>query len=386
MMQICRKGSSCPLNLKGASRLIVFLVLALFVCAGFAKQSDKKGRQIALRLEPGPDNPRNSEGDFVTLKDGRILFVYSHYVGNSGGDHDPAYLAGRISENGGKSWSSEDLKILENEGTMNVMSVSLLRMNNGEIALFYLRKNSTTDCLPMVRFSKDEASTWSDPISCIGDKTGYFVLNNSRVIQLKNGRILLTVHLYKTPAGSQLKNGSLWSYYSDDNGRTWTSGVEVANPNNFLTQEPGVVELKNGDIQMYIRSDIGFLCTSLSQDRGVTWSPVAKSNIKSPVAPVSVKRILSTGDLLMVWNNNGGEDPQIKGKRTPLTLAISKDEGKSWGNIRNIEVNPNGWYCYTAIHFIRKDVLLGYCAGDRTKGNGLASTQITKMSIRSIYH
>jgi hypothetical protein len=74
-----------------------------------------------------------------------------------------------------------------------------------------------------------------------------------------------------------------------------------------------------------------------------------------------------------------------KGKRTSLTMAISKDEGKTWGKIRNIEVNPNGWYCYTAIHFTRKDVLLGYCAGDRTKGNGLAVTQITKLRVRSIY-
>ena len=53
--------------------------------------------------------------------------------------------------------SLDDLKIIENEGTMNVMSVSLLRMKNDEIALFYLKKNSTTDCIPMVRFSKDEA-------------------------------------------------------------------------------------------------------------------------------------------------------------------------------------------------------------------------------------
>ena len=159
MMHFCRKGSSRPLNIKGIFSIIVFLVLVLFICAGFVKQSDVKGKQIVLRFEPGPDNPRNSEGDFITLKDGTIFFVYSHYIGNSGGDHDPAFLAGRFSDEG----------------------------------------------------------------------------------------------------------------------------------------------------------------------------------------------------------------------------------GKSWGKIRNIEVNPNGRYCYNAIHFTRKDALLGYCAGDRTKGNGLAVTQITKLSIKSIY-
>ncbi|MDP4206447.1 MAG: sialidase family protein, partial [Bacteroidota bacterium] len=166
-----------------------------------------KGKEITLRLEPGQNNPRNSEGDFITLKDGRILFVYSHYTGTSTHDDAPAYLAGRYSNDGGKSWAPDDVKIVEQEGRMNVMSVSLLRLQNGEIALFYLKKNSTTDCIPMVRFSKDEAQTWSDPLPCITDKSGYFVLNNNRVIQLKNGRLLMAVNLHIVPKGSSLNAG-----------------------------------------------------------------------------------------------------------------------------------------------------------------------------------
>ena len=61
-------------------------------------------RTIALVLPPAQSNPRNSEGDFVTLKDGRLLFVYTHFTGG-GGDHSSAYLAGRYSSDGGKSWS-----------------------------------------------------------------------------------------------------------------------------------------------------------------------------------------------------------------------------------------------------------------------------------------
>ncbi|MEI6140122.1 MAG: sialidase family protein [Mariniphaga sp.] len=365
--------------------LIIVLSISILICSGFKPKPDEKGKAIVLKLEPGPNNPRNSEGDFISLKNHRILFVYSHYTGDNGGDHSPAYLAGRFSNDGGKTWSPDDVKIVEQEGTMNVMSVSLLRLQDRKIALFYLKKNSTTDCIPMVRFSTDEAKTWSDPIACITDKSGYFVLNNSRVIQLKSGRILMAVNLYKTPEGSPLNQGSLWSYYSDDNGITWKSGIEIGNQNKFLTQEPGIVELKNRDIFMIIRSDIGFQCSSVSKDKGVTWSPVEPTNIKSPVSPASIKRIPSTGDLLMVWNNNGGDDPTIKGKRTPLTIAVSQDEGKTWGKIKNIEVDPDGWYCYTAIHFIKKDVLLGYCAGNRPKGTGLAVTQITKLSLKWFY-
>lgn len=388
-MNFCkiRYGISCFTNGFRRHKLMIILpFFLLFSVTGFRDRSDNRGKEIVLRLEPGPDNPRNSEGDFITLKDGRIMFVYSRYFGTNGGDHSPAYLAARFSTDEGKTWTSEDIKVVEREGTMNVMSVSLLRLQNGKIALFYLKKNSETDCIPMVRFSNDEAKTWSDPVPCITDKKGYFVLNNNRVIQLKNGRILMAVNLYNIAEGSLLNKGSLWSYYSDDNGLTWKSGVEVPNPDKFLTQEPGIVELKNKDILMIIRSNTGVQCISYSKDNGVTWSPVKLSDIKSPVSPASIERIPSTGDLLLVWNNNGGDDPAIKGKRTPLTVAISKDEGKTWQNVKNVEDDPDGWYCYIAIHFVGKDVLLGHCAGNRPKGTGLAVTQITKLSLDWIYN
>ncbi|MGH7199678.1 MAG: exo-alpha-sialidase, partial [Planctomycetaceae bacterium] len=98
-------------------------------------------------LPPGPDNPRNSEGDFIELKDGRVLFVYTHFTGGAG-DHASAHLAGRFSSDEGRSWTAEDVVILPNEAKQNVMSVSLLRLHDGRIALFYLRKNSLSDCRP----------------------------------------------------------------------------------------------------------------------------------------------------------------------------------------------------------------------------------------------
>ena len=76
------------------------------------------------------------------------------------------------------------------------MSVSLLRLNNGAIALFYVRKNSLDDCHPQVRFSTDEAHTWSAPIPVIPSEKGYFVLNNDRVIQTTRGRLIAPVSLH----------------------------------------------------------------------------------------------------------------------------------------------------------------------------------------------
>lgn len=365
-----------------AAILTIGLVISCSTGSGIrSDKSQDKGYNIALRLEPGPNNPRNSEGDFIELKDGRILFIYSRYTGTSGSDHAPAFLAGRYSSDGGKTWTSEDVKIIEQEGQMNVMSVSLLRLQNGEIALFYLKKNSTEDCIPLIRISNDEARTWSDPVPCIPDREGYFVLNNDRVIQLENGRLLLSVARHNGPGEEWVSNAPIWSYYSDDNGRTWKASAMVPNPDNVVTQEPGVVELNNGNIMMFIRTDAGVQYFSYSTDKGETWSPAEAGNLESPLSPASIERIPSTGDLLAVWNNNG-----VDRRRTPLTTAISKDEGKTWENIKNVEDDPDGWYCYTAIHFTDNDILLGHCAGNRPAGTGLAVTQITKLSLDWIYN
>ena len=345
----------------------IHLIIVLSVCLSVVfiegcknrsagSKGETNGVEDVLKLTIGPNNPRNSEGDFITLKDGRILFIYTHYTGTSADDHASAYLAGRYSSDKGKTWTQEDVKIIDQEGTMNVMSVSLLRLQNGEIALFYLKKNSTTDCIPMMRISKDEAKTWSEPIPCITDKEGYFVLNNNRVIQLKNGRLILAVALHQSPGDQKFSNlGRLWSYYSDDNGKTWKASVEVANPGKIVTQEPGMVELKNGSILMFARTTANVQYFSYSKDKGETWSEVEPGNLKSPCSPATIARIPSTGDLLVVWNDNG-----IDQNRTPLNIAVSKDDGKTWINNKILENNPKGSYCYNAIHFTGNDVLLGY--------------------------
>ena len=339
-----------------------------------------------LSLQPSPDNPRNSEGDFINLNDGRILFVYSHYYGSSASDHATAYLAGRYSDDGGKIWTEEDEIIIENEGDMNVMSVSLLRLGNGDIALFYARKNSTEDCIPMMRLSKDETKSWSEAVPCITDKQGYFVLNNARVIQLDNGRLLMPVALHQVPGGKWSNKADLYSYYSDDNGMTWHSSSQVPNNSSIITQEPGLIEMKDDRIMMYIRASGGFQQLSFSSDKGETWSHIETSNIPSPLSPATIEVIPGTNDWMLVWNNNDGSNPEIKDKRTPLTVAITKDEGKTWEKINNIQDNPDGWYCYIAVHFVDQDtILLGYCAGSQSKNTHLAVTDITLLNKHWLY-
>lgn len=339
--------------------------------------------ETVLQLPPAEGHPRNSEGDLITLKDGRLLFVYSHFTGG-GGDHDQAFLAGRYSSDGGKTWTDKDEVVVEREGDWNVMSVSLLRLKSGAIGLFYLRKNSLTDCRPLMRVSTDEAKTWSAPRECITDQIGYYVLNNDRAQQLSSGRLVLPLCHHANDGGKFDAAGTIVCYLSDDDGQTWrrskTERQAVIGGKRFIAQEPLVIERKDKSLWLLTRSNEGSQLQSVSTDGGDTWSELVPTSIKSPLSPASIER-LPSGDLILVWNDHSQIDASLKGKRTPLSAALSTDDGQTWQPSRTLFDNPTGWYCYTAIEVVGDHVLLAHCAGDRTKNNGLAETHITRVPI-----
>ena len=282
-------------------------------------------------LAPAVNNPRNSEGDFLPLNSGILMFVYSRFTGGAT-DDARADLAAIYSGDGGRTWSLRYEPVLENEGKKNVMSVSLLRLNENEIAMFYLRKNSLEDCIPMMRLSTDEGRSWNDAVPCVVGE-GYYVLNNDRAVRLKSGRIVLPLARHAKGGEKRSVRSSSLCVFSDNGGRSWRrSASELEGPEASRTglQEPGVIELKDGRLMMFMRTDLGSQYRSYSKDGGDTWSPAEPSNIISPLSPASIARIPTTGDLLLVWNDHEGVDEAHKGKRTPFRVAISKDDGQTW--------------------------------------------------------
>ena len=310
------------------------------------------------------------------------MFAYSRYYGKSSSDHAAADIAARYSSDKGATWTEKDEIIVKNHGGMNVMSVSLLRLQSGEIAFFYLQKNSTSDCRPVMRRSSDEGRTWTAPVYCIEDDIAYWVLNNDRVIQLRDGRLLMAVARHEFPDGVFDNVGAVTTYFSDDGGATWRRGkslLEVRAPNGkqFSAQEPGVVELKDGRVLLWMRSDGGCQYISESSDRGETWTAPRPSWLLAPRSPASIKW-LPSGDLLAIWNDHTGKTGKA---RTPLTSAISRDEGETWGGARDIEVDPGGRFCYTAIQAMDDGtLLLAYCAYD-----ALGHTRIVKVPADWFY-
>jgi hypothetical protein len=365
-------------NKKAIPPIIIPIMAAMALWAPTAN-----GVETLLTIEPTKAFPRNSEGDVIELKDGRLCLVYSRFSGG-GSDHAAADLAMRTSADGGKTWS-EDRVVVAMEGGRNVMSVSLLRLDNAALAMFYLRKTSEQDCRPMMRVSTDEGSSWSDATECITDEVGYYVLNNDRAVQLSSKRLVLPVAMHHRPEQKEPDwKGQVMCYLSDDRGKNWRRSKDVLqgqspNGERETVQEPGVVELEDGRLMMFCRTDGGSQYVSHSKDGGETWSALAPSALASPRSPATIERIPWNGKLLCVWNDHSGAHPFPAGKRTPLCWAISGDEGKSWSASRVIEADPDGWYCYTAMSFQKDRVMLAYCAGDKQVG-GLNRLKVLAIS------
>ena len=361
-------------------------MLKLFV-AGVARAdpappTDSPLRRV-LRLEPAGGNPRNSEGDFVQLTDGRVLFIYTHFTGGEG-DDARAHLASRESRDGGLTWNTNDLVVVGNEGGRNVMSVSLVRLRSGPIALFYLRKNSKSDCRPVMRLSRDEAKSWSAPTEVVTNEVGYYVLNNDRVVQLASGRILVPVAQH-AHADGKWQAGEVRCYLSDDDGRSWRCGprrlTASAEGKTVDLMEPGVVETAANQLFMLLRTRMGCQYVARSTDGGEYWTAPEPSVLSSPESPATITKLPGTNTLLIIWNDQREQPLEFRTRRpphrTPLSLALSHDGGRTWGKPREIESDPDSGYCYTAAEWGGDRLLLGYCA-HRSRW-GLATTQIISL-------
>jgi len=369
--------------------------------------------QVVLQLDPKRGNSRNSEGAFIELSSGRILFAYTKFL-TSSHDDGSALIASRYSDDRGQTWSTRDQTVVPLEDAQNVMSVSLLRLQSGRIALLYLRKDPGV-CMPVIRFSDDEGKTFSDPLS-IAAPDGYYVVNNDRMIQLQSGRLVIPVAFHRTrglskpgetsaPPTAMAPGALIYAYLSDDDGQHWFESVNANYPyfaNGHGLQEPGVVELKNGKLWSWSRASAAGLSpkfasqwVSTSDDEGMYWSEAKPSQFLSPCSPMSVKRIPTTGHLLAVWNDHSGRFPIPERKaewgqkkswmRTPLVTAISTNEGKSWKHHLVIEDTPDHGYCYTAIHFVDDAVMLAYCAGGASTKLPLDRLRVRRLTIDELY-
>ena len=327
---------------------------SLLVLSG-APPQPAKADVSSLVYEASAEHPRYTEGSILALNDGRLLFAVTEFIG-SDSDFAKAHIVARESFDGGRSWGKSRV-LQENTGGLNVMSVTLRRMPSGQIAMFYLQKESLRELKAYVKFSSDEASSFGEPI-LVTEQPGYHVVNNDRVALLSSGRLL--VPAASTSDVQQVNHFTSHCFISDDAGRSWRAGAGDVDAEKRGAMEPEVIELTDGRIMMLVRTQLGYPAKAYSQDGGETWGELTSLGVQGPEAPTTLRRIPATGDLLLIWNNTFVKGAGHGGQRTPLTAALSTDEGQSWSVVRNLEEDPERTFAYTSLTFVGDRAVMSY--------------------------
>ena len=307
-------------------------------------------------------------------------------------------LKGVISSDAGKSWGPP-FAYLQNGKQLDGFPQSILRLSNGELGMIYIKNRiiktasyNTPTRMWFFATSSDEGKTWSAGVPLdlpvrarwrneeVPDLENKGVNHTAfgRLVQLSSGRLVLPLYWYiggRHPelhaGGTDLSDGPAhatirgrrkdrvdghlyeaamegsFTYFSDDMGKSWTRSTSnlmvwplhgEGNVGGFgACSEPVLMELKDRRVLMFMRTNVGRIFQSISQDGGEIWSRTRPTELPSGDVPCCLGRLRSTGGLLVIWNQASTQEIQRGYSRGRLSVAISRDEGKTWGSFRTIE-------------------------------------------------
>ncbi len=217
-----------------------------------------------------------------------------------------------------------------------------------EIMLFFKIGSKVADWTGWVTRSSDGGRTWSQreplPEGILGP-----IKNKPEYI---NGRII-------SPSSREGNGWRAWIEMSDDNGKTWRSTGALPSDSAFLTNnqeklqpiyaiQPSILRLSDGRIQIMCRTRNARIATAFSSDNGDTWTPVTLTDLpnnNSGTDAVTMK----DGRHVLIFNDFATIKGTPKGVRTPLSVAVSVDDGANWENVATVEDSPVSQYSYPSI-------------------------------------
>lgn len=299
--------------------------------------------------------PHNHASNLISLDNGDILCAW--FAGSREGRADICILCSRL-KNGEKQWSQP--KIISNDKKRSEQNPLLFKNPNGELWLLYTAQDEIyqDSAIVKVKKSRDNGYTWSEE-ELLFDTPGSFIRNPPIIFD--DGEIVLPAYYCKKSDAGFLSNDYSVVKISSDNGLTW---AEKEVPQSTGLVHMCIVKLSERKLVGFFRSRrADYIYSTYSEDRGNTWSnPVATTLPNNNASIQAIK--LKDGTLMMVFNNvnaitnppkenrppwfskedmervnrNNSEDQQsIWGViRTPLAIAISEDQGRSWIMKKNL--------------------------------------------------
>jgi predicted neuraminidase len=179
--------------------------------------------------------------------------------------------------------------------------------------------------------STDNGKTWTKP-KTLFDFPGAFPRN--RIIPSLDGGLLFPIY----NAGKDNIEHDNYAIIEKSNAAhtNWTQ-IDIKNSQGKV--QPTCVRLNNKNVRCWFRDRAaGFIYMSESTDDAATWSKPTKTELPNPNVGIEAN-VLTSGNIVMVFNNYNKSTEGSHG-RTPLNVAISKDNGTSW-QLKDLQVHDD---------------------------------------------
>lgn len=264
--------------------------------------------------------------------------LYLVYYGGAGEYAVDTGVFGSRRAKGSTQWSQPTR--IAHDPFRSVGNAVVWQAPDGLVWLFYVVRYGDTWSTSRVQFkvSRDQAETWSDASVLVQDE-GTLVRN--RPIVLDNGDYLLPLY-HESGHDTESTGPDSYSFFLrhvKKDGQWVKTGPIRSSKGNI---QPAVVQLSDRDLVAYCRrggdyrpETIGYIVRSESHDGGMTWTEGKDSPFPNPNAAVDLLK-LKSGKLLLVYN-------QSMSRRTPLSLAVSSDQDRTWPVRRDLRTGDNDY-------------------------------------------
>ncbi|MCL1856709.1 MAG: exo-alpha-sialidase [Kiritimatiellaeota bacterium] len=350
-------------------------------------------RELSTVCKADGDFPRHSEASIIELNDGSLLMAWVRFERSAFGSEDlaPSTVAVMNSTDGGGTWGNFRIVARRDDGCVNVCSPNFLRLKNGDILLLYMKYNVLVPGKPAhssgyaIR-STDEGETFGAPRTLWQNE--WLTPANSCIRRLATGRVIVPLTYTEGELWRPTEKNHARVMFSDDDCQSWTFGKQDITLPMRGAAEPFVSELADGRLIMVMRSQLGSVFKSYSDDRGEHWSAPQPTGLSAPESCPTVTAIPGTSKIMVIWNN-AQYDMHFRshyGKRTPLTAAISADGGQTFTDFWDIETDPATAFSNPGITWTRDGTcLLTYWALPYDKEwamTGLCDLKLARFRVR----
>jgi predicted neuraminidase len=317
--------------------LLTIVHLTAFLLAGIGQCWAGEIRVEKVFGPETPTGPYKHPAAVAELSNGDLYLAY--YSGAGEYAVETSVFGSRL-EKGSSHWSKPEA--IARNPFQSMGNPVVWEAPDGVTWLFFVVRPGTTWSTSriMAKISRDRARTWSEPF-VVSWEAGMMV--RSRPISLAEGNYLLPVY-HETGADPEFTAPDTSSLFLrfDLKTKQWTESNRVRSRLGNL--QPAVVQLSATHLLAFCRrggdyepGNDGFVVRTESQDAGKTWSEGVETQFPNPNAAVELIR-LRNGHLLFVFNDSFTD-------RTPLTAAISTDNGRTFLYRRNI-ADGNGDFAY----------------------------------------